>query len=395
MTMRNLARMSATGLLAAGVFALGATPALAADVVDLGLELKGTAIALGAEGKPATVAITNHGTTTPEQVSVLFDATELDSSKVELDLGECTVEEGIGDCALSEDSIPGPGETTETDVPLVLKPGAADDGPGSLGTLTVTLSVEGDTNPANDSRTVEVEITGSGADLRVLAFDVTKVDSENQPTGEPLQPGETSWAYAFLANHGDRTAVGLKVAVSLPKHVTFTDEEAGCEYSADNRVATCAAEDYPLVPWDQDETENKENSSLSIAFRVTVSEDATGPATLTGGEWTVAALDLEQTTARQAQTAAPILPEFAEPGSGEHEDQLETDATDNTDGFAVLVAGPAGGSGGGEEGPGLPVTGPVTASVAGAGAAVLAVGVVLLLATRRRQVVLVNPGDDE
>ena len=72
MTIRNLARVSATGLLAAGVLGLAATPALAADEVDFGLELKGTTIALEAGGKPATVNITNHGTTKPEQVSVLF-----------------------------------------------------------------------------------------------------------------------------------------------------------------------------------------------------------------------------------------------------------------------------------------------------------------------------------
>ena len=393
MTMRNLARVSATGLLAAGVLALAATPALAADV-DFGLELKGTTIALEAEGKPATANITNHGTTTPEQVNVRFDATELDSSKVELDLGACKVEDGIGDCALDEESIPGPGETTETDIPLVLKSGASDDGPASLGKLTITISVEGDANQANDSRTVDVKLAGSGGDLRVLAYDVTAVDDEFQPTGKPLQPGETSFAYAYVANHGDRATQGIKVVIALPEDVTFADEESGCEYSANNRKATCTADEAVLQPWDQDDTGNKENSSASIAFRVTVDEDATGPATLTGGEWTVSALGLVQQSARMAREV-PTLPDFVKPGCGDHEDEVEVDATDNSDGFAVLVAGPTGGSGGGEDEPGLPVTGPVAASVAGAGAAVLALGVVLFVASRRRRVVLVTPGDEK
>jgi hypothetical protein len=324
-------------------------------------------------------------------VGVRFDATELDDSKVELDLGACTVEDGIADCLIDEGSIPGPGETSDLDVPLVKKAGAT----GPAGKLTVTVLVEGDANKANDSKTVDVTIAGSGADLRVLAFDVTKIDAENQLTGEPLQPGETSLAYAYVANHGDRTAVGLKVRVSLPEHVTFAEEEGGCEYSTDHRVATCTAEGYPVIPWDQDDTGNKENSSLSIAFAVTVSEDAEGPVSLTGGEWTVTGLGVESADARRALAVA-ALPEFAEKGCGPAEDQVETDASDNTDGFAVLVAGPDGGNGGGgAEEPSLPVTGPVAASVAGAGAAVLTLGVVLFVVSRRRRVVLVTPGDEK
>ena len=395
MTMRNLARVSATGLLAAGVLALAATPALAADV-DFGLELKGTTIALEAEGKPATANITNHGTTTPEQVNVRFDATELDSSKVELDLGACTVEDGIGDCALDEESIPGPGETTETDIPLVLKPGASDDGPASLGKLTITISVEGDTNQANDSRTVDVKLAGSGGDLRVLAYDVTAVDDEFQPTGKPLQPGETSFAYAYVANHGDRATQGIKVVVALPegRHLRRRGEWLRVQREQAARPPAPRTRRV-LQPWDQDDTGNKENSSASIAFRVTVDEDATGPATLTGGEWTVSALGLVRPSARMAREVAHDLPEFVKPGCGDHEDEVEVDATDNSDDFAVLVAGPTGGSGGGEDEPGLPVTGPVAASVAGAGAAVLALGVVLFVASRRRRVVLVTPGDEK
>jgi hypothetical protein len=72
---------------------------------------------------------------------------------------------------------------------------------------------------------------------------------------------------------------------------------------------------------------------------------------------------------------------------------VEVDPSDNTDGFAVLVAGRpgggTGGSGGGTgEGGGLPITGPVAASVAGAGAVLVAIGAGATARTRPMVVVL-------
>ena len=69
MTMRNLARASVAGLLTAGGLGFAATPALAADV-DFGVGLKGTTIAADADGKPATLNITNHGTSKPAEVGI-------------------------------------------------------------------------------------------------------------------------------------------------------------------------------------------------------------------------------------------------------------------------------------------------------------------------------------
>jgi hypothetical protein len=72
----------------------------------------------------------------------------------------------------------------------------------------------------------------------------------------------------------------------------------------------------------------------------------------------------------------------------------DVDPKDNDDRFTVVVAraeqdgtGTGGGASGGNGGdsPALPITGPAAIPVAGIGAAFAAVGVLLLVATRRRR----------
>jgi LPXTG-motif cell wall-anchored protein len=70
----------------------------------------------------------------------------------------------------------------------------------------------------------------------------------------------------------------------------------------------------------------------------------------------------------------------------------DIDASDNTDGYAVIVAA-EGGTGGGDGG--LPVTGPQAGLIGGIGAAVLLAGGAMFLVARRRRVVLVTPGDEK
>lgn len=397
MTMRNLARASATGVLAVSALAFTGTPALAADV-DLGIELKGTTIAAGADGKPATLNLTNFGTTKPTEVAIRFDATKLDQYKVKLELGECELVKGVADCVLDESAIPAPGETADLEVELVKAGGAGSD----AGTLTVTIVVEGDTNKANDTATAKITVANevAAADLRMLALDVSAVDDKGLPTGKAIPPGDTSRAFGYIANHGDHTASGLKVEVKLPKDVTFTEKEDGCTYTADNRAATCTAEGLELIPWELDSSDEKDESGISVYFDVTVSKAAKGPVSLSGGTWTAAALGAQKPEQRRSRTAA-ALPEFARALTAAEVAQFDVDASDNTDGFSVLVAGPDGGTGGGgepgggpgEEEPGLPVTGPVAASVAVAGVAALGLGAFLFLSARRRRVVLVTPAD--
>src|SRR4029453_5348119 len=219
MSFRNLTRVSATGLLALGALALGAPPALPADV-DFGLNLTGTTIAADASGKFGSVSVTNHGASKPEAVDVLFDVTELDASKVEIDLGECEVEAGRAACGLFPEDIPAPGETADLAVPLFKQDGAT----GAAGKLTVTVVVEGDTNGATASKTVDVPVGGSGVDLTVIAPDVTGINFEGEPTGKGVKPGDISVVFGFVFNQGDKIADGLKIKVTLPEQTTFAGQ---------------------------------------------------------------------------------------------------------------------------------------------------------------------------
>jgi hypothetical protein len=389
MSLRNLTRVSATAVLAAGALALSAAPALAADV-DFGLTLTGTTIAADATGKLGSVNITNHGTTKPKEVNVTFDATKLDDSKIEIELGgECEFDaDKIARCSLYPEDIPGAGGTAEMVVPLTRQDGAS----GAAGKLTITVDVPGDSNKSNNSRTVDVNVGGNGVDLRVIAPDVTGVDQQSgEPTGKAVNPGEISVLYALVWNEGDRIADGLRVDVKLPKQVTFAAEAPDCDYAADKRSARCEYKDFSLLPADRDTT--GKDSSAGFFFPVQLSEDAKGPAALSGGEVTVTAIDQSSAlTAKRLKEHKSVRPANAKALTAAQA-ALEVDASDNTDPYAVLVAGATGGSGGGDEEPGLPVTGPVAATAAGLGAVVLAAGAFLFVSARRRRVVLVTPAD--
>lgn len=390
MSLRNFTRASATAVLAAGALGLSAAPALAAAEVDFGLTLTGTTIAADATGKLGSVSITNHGTTKPKAVDVTFDATKLDDSKIEIvPGGECEFDaDKIARCSLYPEDIPGAGRTTEMVVPLTRQDGAS----GAAGKLTITVGVEGDSNKSNNSRTVDVNVGGNGVDLSVLAPDVTGVDQQTgEPTGKDVKPGEIAVVWAFVWNRGDRVADGLRVDVKLPKNVTFADEEEGCDYAADKRSVRCDYRDFSLIPADNDQT--GQESSTGFFFPVQLSEKAKGPASLKGGEVTITALDQSAVpSAKKLKERKSVRPANAKALTAKQA-ALEVDATDNTDPYAVLVAGSTGGSGGGDEEPGLPVTGPVAATVAGLGAVVLAAGAFLFVSARRRRVVLVTPAD--
>ena len=398
MTIRNLARISATGLLAAGALAAAATPALAAEI-DFGVNLKGTTIALGTSEKPATVSIANNGTSKPKKVGIIFDARQL-NDKVTLDLGDpaaedaCKLESGVARCVVEDEAVPGAGATADLDLPLkVTDPDAR----GSAGKLTISIVVEGDTVEANNSKTAEIVLADKGGvDLRVIAFDVSKVDEDHAPTGQPLLPGERSTAWGFVANHGDTTAATLTYEIKLPKDVTF-DMSRGvktCDYNEAKTAVTCDMDHVNLVPWEEDASEEKFASSFLVGFPVIVSDKAKGPVTLTGGTWTAAGKAATPAVAKRK--AATTLPEGARSLTKEEIAKLDVDASDNNDAFVAIVGGEVGGgAGGGEDDPSLPVTGPVAASAAGAGVLALGVGVFLFISARRRRISFAAPSDNE
>jgi hypothetical protein len=390
MTMRSVARVSAAGLLTAGALAFTATPALAADV-DFGVDIKGTTLALDANAKQSPVTLSNHGTTKPSEVRIKVSVDADLLGKAEVDLGGnagrfCELDEqGRADCLLDKSIIPAPGGSVDL-YAYIRKIGSAT---GKAGELTVSVEVAGDSNEENDSDTVDVTFTETkGVDLTVFADDVSQYDVDAHHTGKPIPPGGKSVAEAFVYNFGDLTAGGFTAVGKLPEGVTFVDRKAdGCDFSADRRSVRCevTGDQLPLPPM----------TGAVVQLDVVVASGVKGPVSLQDGEWTFVAGEAVDPE-RSRIAATQDLPDHVFKMDSAEIARLDLDPADNVDGFAVIVAGPAGGSGGGtggEDGPGLPVTGPVAGTIAGAGGAVLIAGAVLFVMSRRRRVVLVTPGD--
>jgi hypothetical protein len=392
MTMRSVARVCAASLLAAGALTLAATPALAADT-DLGIDIKGSTLALGADAKPATITISNNGSTKPSAVKIKFNAGVNLGGKAVVDLGgdgedDCALDaQGRADCVLDESIIPAPGGSVDLSV-FIRKVEAGST--GKAGKLTVSIEVAGDSNKKNDSDTVDVTLSeNKGVDLTAYAEDVT-LYGEEAYTGKPIPAGGKSKAEAFVVNFGDQIAAGVTAVAKLPKGATFVDQPAeGCDFSADQRSVRCdlTAAQLSLEP----------GKVAGFRFDIAVAQDVKGPVSLKDGSWTFVAYQAVDAT-RARSTAKQARPDYVfqvDPAEITH---MDIDPSDNIDGFAVQVAGPAGGAGGGtgdngDDDGGLPVTGPVAGTVAGVGGAVLVAGAVMFVMSRRRRVVLVTPHD--
>jgi hypothetical protein len=378
MRLWNLTRALLAGLLAGGVAV--ASPAMAASGVDLSIGLKGTTIALGASGKSLTVSISNLGTTTPKVMYLGFDWKGLGETILPwmYDVPGCLSEEdGEGYCAIKDSSlIPGPGRSVDLSFRLRVEDKNA--ARGVVGPLTVDVTADGDIAKGNNRQTVDIVLSDqSGPDLRVIADDAVATDAAGHPNGKPIAPGAKGVTSAQITNFGDQ-GTAVDITVEAPPGTVFSTRllDEYCTFSRDLRKATCPGDpdDLTLPPWDSSE----KASSFMIAFVVKVPKSAKGPVSLSGGSWTVT------------------------PAAANTEPESEVDASDNTDGFHVLIAGPARGDsgnpgptgGGGGGGDGLPVTGPVAASVAGVGAIGVALGAFLLISARRRRIVAVTPGDE-
>ncbi|HTF09813.1 MAG TPA: hypothetical protein VK659_16720 [Asanoa sp.] len=375
MMLRHRALLRA-GVAAAAVVAAAtafAAPAFADDTADLGVKLQGTTIAPGTDGKYASVSLSNAGPNDAHGILVTIDVSMLDMTKVELLGGACgEPENGKILCGLTSDTITS-GAEYDLEFPLKKKAGAT----GKAGTVTVSIEHEGtDLNSDNNVSTSEVVVSeDSGADLRVWAHDVYGFDADAEEfTGEPVAPGGQSFVNVQVLNYGDRIAKGVAVKLSLPEHVTLTEPEPECDFSADKRVATCDYTDIELQPWGF----NPGGAVNSFFWAVQVDEDAPAPATLHG---TVTAAAIEEVDVEVPAAALRNAPKAAELP----ENFKDVDKSDNTDEFGVFVAVP-GGSGGG-----LPVTGPAAGIIGGVGGAVVIAGLVLFFVARRRRIITVTP----
>ncbi|RSM68428.1 hypothetical protein DMB66_13115 [Actinoplanes sp. ATCC 53533] len=397
--MRHLTRIGSAALLAAGAVTITATPALAAEV-DFGVDLR-SITGLGVTVVEAT--ITNHGTTTPDKLTLALDTSTIDESRVTI-IGPagCPASGAVLECKDlgKNDGLPKPGKSASVRAVFWRPAGAA---PGTVGELTATVTVETDSEAANNSKRIPVVTpTDRSPALNVSAETVSQLedltssggvsttgDYAEQYNGKPIPPGGKSQAFGEIYNYGAVTTTSVRTVGKLPEGVRFiTDGLANCEFSADKRSATCVWDDARMGPFIFDPEIDKNDSSYRIAMPIVVDKDAKGPADLTGGEWTVAAVT----------TAEPKLDERAREAAQSNAASLargQEFTTDENVAFAVRVgaavtgggSGNGGGTGGGSDDPSLPITGPTTATVLGTGAALVALGVFLAYASRRRKTV--------
>ncbi|MGB2568760.1 hypothetical protein ACPFP2_09960 [Micromonospora citrea] len=393
---RPLARLGAAALLASGAFTVLGTPAYAEGAgTDLSIDVAGTRVAAGTEGKLGYITIGNKGDVTPTDVRITLDVSQLDLDKVGLSPfaeRECEETEVDGrlvwECVVPGFAVPAPGETSE--LPLVVFRNTDALKGAYSAPVTFTVVTPGDTNAANNSETVQVELTDeNGVDISVWAPDID-LQLVWKPGGEPdvkkpvLNPGDETVAFAGIRNQGDMIADGLDFTIALPKGVTLTEDLKGCTVAADRRSATCGAGSTRLQP----------GREVWGVFPVKVAADVEAPVILTGGTIGATARgELPVTEKSLAEAAAGELPSFLTEKVTLAED---IDPSDNSDDFAVKVAAATNGGGGGDgDDGGLPVTGPQAGLIGGVGVAVLAAGGALLMMARRRRVVLVTPGDEK
>ncbi|BCL15217.1 LPXTG cell wall anchor domain-containing protein [Micromonospora sagamiensis] len=389
---RALARVGAAALLASGVFTALGVPAQAAGTeTDLALDVVGTRVAAGADGKVVFAKVTNKGKNTPTNLSISADLSKVDTEKaVPLPaVPDCSLNVADWTCIVPTELLPGPGETVELPVVLFKQ----EDIKGTYkAPVTFTIESTDDTDASNNSKTATIELTDeSGPDLLVLAGDVKQAvkvgeDGELSIVGD-LHAGQTGLLQYFVVNQGDQATAGLTVTVKLPKGVTFTEAEPDCEYNAANTEAVCTYRQLPLVPVDEDTDGNDDVFSGGDFFHLLSVGADVKAGSLTGGSVTVEPIVAERGLRGMAREANK-LPENV---TGIR--ATDVDASDNTDGYAVVVTA-KGGSGGGDGGS-LPVTGPQAGLIGGIGGAVLLAGGAMFLAARRRRVVLVTPGDEK
>jgi hypothetical protein len=369
---------------AAGLFATGlfAAPALAADEADVSIKAVSSKVAIGAGGKLFRFDVKNAGPSTATETQVGIDLSGLDPDQINIDIPELEAAEGIDVVKAAADEIVldlgdvASGETWALPLPLSL---AEDAEPGPAGTLKLTVkSAVADPATGNNVSSVPVEITKSGVDLLSAASDVYAFVEDESEELKPVPPGGEGALPWVVLNQGDQGSQGLRLGVTLPEQVSFVEDYDGCTISGDRRVLLCEDAEAVLAPGD----------AFGGVLPVKVSENASGPVTLTGGTLKVSGFSAIEQPAPdvRAATASKVFDQFKEKAD---EVLADIDPADNDSEFSVFVGG-TGGGGGGD----LPVTGVQAGLIGGVGLAVLAGGGVLFMMARRRKVVLVTPGDE-
>lgn len=401
MMLRKLA-VGAAALVVGGFTVSAASPAYAEEGADLAIEFVGTTISSGVDGKFGSLRLTNNGPDDASDVFFTYDASALDPTKVEFDLG-CEPGSNPDEQVCPAIEMLMSGEVLDLALPLSVVPGATS---GSAGVITVTVSHAGtDSITANDVDDAEVIISDEGGvDLQVFAPNIGDEIILNEDTLEfetvgDLLPGSETFAFVFVENQGSEMASGIEISLTLPEHVTYTLPEPDCTHAIGDSTTTCQYEGAVLAPSDMSGWCDSGDSCGFFFFPVKVSDDAPSPATLPGGiaeAWDMGLMTIFTAPAEEPETDPGLLPDEMLP---------DVDPSDNVSFFSFFVGGPdddgdpgddgddsGQGGGDGDDEP-LPVTGSPVVLISGFGAALLAVGAVLFLVARRRRVVLADPVD--
>ncbi|MGC5028306.1 LPXTG cell wall anchor domain-containing protein [Micromonospora sp. DT229] len=393
---RWLSRTVAATLLVLASTALPAGPAAAVDPEPkFDFDLTSTTAPLGVEKKRIYLRFTNLTTDeTPTAWQLDVGPTRLDPwqpATIEWPepgnrSGECDGEPDRFYCFISASTnqglIPGPGETVEIPLTMYIR----EKNEPYEDTFSVTVHAYwGDVRSPDVRKTFPIKVVDDAeADLSVIAPDVKQsvriaADGKLEATG-PLNPGETAAVRYRIVNQGRKAVSGVKVTLSLPEGTAFTQPPEECAVDEDGRSAVCTYDSLALVPVAED-TDPKDDihSAVELHNLVTVPAATLAPVTFKGGTVQVEGLT-EEVVAKSDRVRTKL------PANAVAVPAADVDASDNQDGFSVVVAAPRsggddGGNGGGGE---LPITGAQTTLIAGIGLVLLAGGGLMLLLTRRR-----------
>ncbi|MEV2237735.1 hypothetical protein [Micromonospora sp. NPDC049891] len=397
---RWLSLTAVAALVLVGGIAVPAGPASAVDPdPKFTFELTGTTIPVGFTRKTIHLKVTNLTDETPSAIEYRARADDLawhDRAwfmwRMGGGSGECDGDSNGWYCRADTFTVP----------ELLPAPGGTVDFPISVSTGSIKEPFEGKLQievymiwGENGERITETReftvrlVDDPEADLWVVAPDVKQsvrvgAGGRLESTGT-LNPGETGAVRYRIVNHGLKAVSGVTVTLRLPEKVTFTRPPQECVIDDDGRSAVCTYDSLALAPPTRNsEPDDDLHSAVELYNLVTVPADIKAPVTLAGGTVQVEGLT-EGISARSASERTVL------PANAVAVPAADVDASDNQDGYAVVVAVKKDDDNGG--GGGLPVTGPQAGLIAGAGLAMVAAGIVLLLARRRRSVAFVS-GED-
>jgi uncharacterized repeat protein (TIGR01451 family) len=368
--MRRLLFGALSALLVASSLSLFSAPARADDdELRVRFELSsGTVVAGGS--KQVTFTVTNISDDELIDPRLGFSRTWWDSEKVNYPLDDEVCHTGMWmeiECSLSPNPLP-PGRSATFTTTFEAVDGAT---PGPAGKLRAMVLFDMGGRDPGETTNFPLTIKGPpGPELFAYAADVP-------PTGA-LEPGQTGPLLSAFANQGDVPATDITLTATLPAGARFVGQPGfePCEFA--ERTVTCAFGDEVLASSD---------GLIPIFFQVQLNDDAKRGVNLKGGKVKVTGTPATAAEQTAAKKAAPSFPRGIAVAAHVLAD---VDLKDNDDRFTVVVAkaaqdGAGAGAGSGDDDPTLPITGPAAISVAGIGAALTAVGVLLLVITRQRR----------